>query len=326
MRVFLPRLNLDPFVDIPVGEFERLAARDRFREHQLADDAENADLILFSQCHMVDWRLKSIRDHPVTQRYREKVIVYDERDRPWCAIPGVYVSMPAPQFDDRFQRAWGYFRHPEIPRFSIEPDLLFSFIGSPSASCRKPLFKLNHHDGIVEAVHRFTFYDPASLDYERRLRRYRELLSRSRFVLCPRGKGTSSFRLYETLAAGRVPVIISDDWLPPRGLDWSRFSIRWPEKRPEGIITMLQERDSDWRAMAAAASDAYREFFAPEAAFHRIVTLCAELYEEEATRSFPRNGQRNRAFVAAGMSVAHGRVLPPTRRLVRRLLQHVRIM
>ncbi len=54
---------------------------------------------------------------------------------------------------------------------------------------------------------------------------YCQSLKGSVFVLCPRGFGRTSFRLYETLAMNSIPVYIWDDveWLPYKGdLDWSR--------------------------------------------------------------------------------------------------------
>jgi hypothetical protein len=42
-----------------------------------------------------DWQVNAVREHPLTGRFAEKTFVYDERDRPWCSRPGVYVSMSA---------------------------------------------------------------------------------------------------------------------------------------------------------------------------------------------------------------------------------------
>src|ERR1051325_6717709 len=54
VRVYLPRIGApgQP-VDAPVKEFERLASIDRIGAHELTADAEQADLILFTQCHML---------------------------------------------------------------------------------------------------------------------------------------------------------------------------------------------------------------------------------------------------------------------------------
>jgi hypothetical protein len=48
-------------------------------------------------------------------------------------------------------------------------------------------------------------------------RRYNEILSESRFSLCPEGAGPNTLRLWESLAVGAIPVVISDEWQAPSG-------------------------------------------------------------------------------------------------------------
>ena len=327
MRVHVARLGLDPRQDDPADRVEQLAAMDRFGEHSVSADPDAADLVLFPQCHMLpaDWRLETIREHPLTSRFFEKIVVFDERDRTWCAFPGAYVSMAAPHFDRRYQRPWAYF--PVQPSdHSARPDLLFSFIGSPSSRCREPLFTLGHPDAVVEQVRGFTFYDPSSADFENRRARFREVLLRSRFVFCPRGRGTSSIRLYETLAAGRVPVIVSDDWVQPRGPNWDDFSIRWPEGRVKGLVETIEERDDEWSQMSAAAVAAHRDFFAQDVWFHHVTDLCREIREEDAPHRFPRAGIRNRAFFAVGADFTRWRTSSAIRRRGKRIARRFRLL
>ena len=52
-----------------------------------------------------------------------------------------------------------------------------------------------------------TFAGPA--DHQRS--RYLQSLRDTRFVLCPRGSGLNSVRFFETMAVGRIPVLISDE-------------------------------------------------------------------------------------------------------------------
>lgn len=44
---------------------------------------------------------------------------------------------------------------------------------------------------------------------------FREALTGSVFALCPSGTGPNSIRLWESLAAGTIPVILADGWAPP---------------------------------------------------------------------------------------------------------------
>jgi hypothetical protein len=57
---------------------------------------------------------------------------------------------------------------------------------------------------------------------------WREIMGRSTFSLCPRGLGRASFRLYEALSVGSIPIYLWDDreWLPYRDeIDWAEISI-----------------------------------------------------------------------------------------------------
>jgi hypothetical protein len=299
VRVHVARIeDGGAFTDLPVDRLLALARLDRMGLHELVGDPDLADLVLFTQCHMVDWRLGAIRNHPLVRRHPTKVAVYDERDRPWRSFPGVYVSVPASTFDRRSQRAWGYLQTPEVAEMPTDPDLLFSFVGSPTASCREPLFGLRHPDAVVEEVRDFMFWDEERPHHDAHRRRFLEVLSRSRFVLCPRGRGTSSFRLYETLALGRVPVIISDEWQRPAGPDWNACAIFWPEDRIDGLVERLEDCDRDWRLMSAAARATHADYFADDVVFHHVVDLCAS-----ARRSAGIDSRRRlavRSLVGAG--------------------------
>lgn len=305
MNIHLARIG-GP-LDAPVDRLEHLASLDRWGVHTVVKDPDDADVILFSQAHMLhrDWRLITVSRHAEAFADRRRVMVFDERDRPWCRFPGVYVSMPAKYFDYRHQRAWGYFpRLPSNPPPKA-PDLLFSFVGSITHRCRPPLLQLAGEDSIVEAVSGFTFYDPSSRDFDARRQHFADVLGRSRFVLCPRGGGTSSIRLYEALSIGRVPVVISDEWVPPPGPDWSRISLRWPERRIAGLREFLRAHEDEWHKMSVAAEEAYAEFFAPDVWFHRFTELVNELRQQ--TRSgFPKRGIRRGAFFASGAHAWHG--------------------
>ena len=303
MRIHLPRLGATPWVDLQVDELESLVAMDRFGVHELTDDPEFADVILYVQCHMVDWRLTQILNHDVARRFWPKVMVYDERDKPWRSMPGLDVSQPASSFKPERQRAWSYLRSATVATpVETDPDLLFSFVGSDSAPCRTPLFAIRHRDAIVEEVRNFMFWDTASPNFEARRERYLSVLGRSRFVLCPRGRGTSTIRLFETLAAGRVPVVISDEWVAPDGPKWEEFVVRLPERQAASLTNVLEERNPDWPVMREAAASAYSEFFSAQVAFHRIVEALDGIRGEGARASSRIRVLARGAAVAARQS------------------------
>lgn len=77
---------------------------------------------------------------------------------------------------------------------------------------------------------------------------YRELITRSRFTLCPRGFGPTSFRLYETLALGSIPIYIWDDfpWLPyEEQLDWTRLALTLQASELDRLPDLIQSTNDD---------------------------------------------------------------------------------
>lgn len=72
---------------------------------------------------------------------------------------------------------------------------------------------------------------------------WRDVMARSTFSLCPRGLGRASFRLYEALSVGSIPIYLWDDieWLPYRDeLDWAEFSVSLPISRISELPEILR--------------------------------------------------------------------------------------
>lgn len=96
---------------------------------------------------------------------------------------------------------------------------------------------------------------------------------RSRYMLCPRGVGITSFRLYEAMQLGAVPVYVSDKhWLPYADeLDWESFCVLDNGENPQALIRRLDHiPESVRREMAAKASAVYLEHFTQDAVCRRI--------------------------------------------------------
>ncbi len=80
-----------------------------------------------------------------------------------------------------------------------------------------------------------------------------------------------SVRLFETMKAGRVPIIISDGYVLPSGVDWSRCSITIREKDIEDIPHIVESRLADWAEMAAEARRVWLRQFSPTGLFPYLV-------------------------------------------------------
>ena len=271
----------------------RSAEAGAFQIHTLTEDPGGADLILFAELHGAGPYFEKVRSHPFVRRYREKCFLFSSTPYVIPFLPGVYTSIERRWATAR-TRAGSYVgvSENEFVVFS-EPaaDLpwLYSFLGSTAnASVRRRLRELTHPRG---------FFQDTATDQSRVLagefsaeemraysRRYAESIRASKFVLCPRGVSPSSVRLFDTMRMGRVPVILSDQWLAPSGPAWDQFSIRIGETELEQLIPTLERRESEAVEMARRARAAWDEWFGERACFHRVVEWCLEI---KAGRQLP---------------------------------------
>ena len=93
-----------------------------------------------------------------------------------------------------------------------------------------------------------------------------ENMASSDYVLCVRGAGNFSYRLYETLSCGRIPVFLDTDCVLPYEdwIDWRRYCV-WV---PEGELPRIVEHVA-----------AFHESLTP-AEFQERQRACRRLWEE----------------------------------------------
>lgn len=118
---------------------------------------------------------------------------------------------------------------PVIP--SEHKDLICSFIGDPKAHpTRQVLTELANIEYVVIILRSNDFYHISEKQQQEWRREYNDTLARSRYSLCPRGVGAGSVRFWESLQAGAIPIVISDDGLLPEGFDWAKCTIKIDEQ------------------------------------------------------------------------------------------------
>ena len=96
-----------------------------------------------------------------------------------------------------------------------------------------------------------------------RTQEYNEILSDSVFSLCPEGSGPNTIRVWESLAAGSIPVIYSDQWIPPilPGLNWRDFSVFIPQTDYRMTLDILNSYDiATLNKMQLNCLNAYNQF------------------------------------------------------------------
>ncbi len=272
MRVLVTSTEVpDALVRTILSEMSAALSTPTLSGHVLVADPIEADAILFVESARNKFRDHGsvLRKHETIREFPNKVFAFDFTDAPAVFLPGAYVSLPARRFERRRCRAippWGrigeeLYRQVQTVVSTRAPELLFSFRGAESASVRSSIFAAGLHaaGSPITRMERWWDYDDQEAD---RLE-YLAEIKNSRFVLCPRGLGTSSFRLYEVMQLGRVPVILSDEWVAPAGVPWEDCSIWIAEDRVREIPSILQRLESRAPAMGLAARRAWEEWCEP---------------------------------------------------------------
>jgi hypothetical protein len=101
-----------------------------------------------------------------------------------------------------------------------------------------------------------------------------DLLHRSQFALCPRGYGRTSFRLYEAMQLGAVPVYIYDEpWLPwADSIDWREFCVLVPAERVDALHNLLSSlTDQDIERMRRRGRELLVDYFTLPGVLSKIV-------------------------------------------------------
>lgn len=298
--------------------------------HRLVDQPAAADLIVMcepTQLSQQTWAPR-LREHPLVRAHPEKIYVASEEDTPLGFFPGLYCSLPKALCDPRLHRTWIYrgTLNPFIMDYQAlaparKPAWLGVFNGADSHPVRRKLFALAPTFAAAGIQVRETVSckfnaNPADPVLRTDQLAYIHNLLDAKFSLCPRGTGAGSFRLQESMALGRAPVIISDAWVPVKGPDFPAFALFVREAQVAQLPAILREHESRWQEMGALAQAAWRKYFDPRHYAHRAVDQLADIaWSRDVTR--PRiDSARSRRLIKAEERRRKG---PLLNRLVRRL-------
>ena len=71
---------------------------------------------------------------------------------------------------------------------------------------------------------------------------YNRMMASSVFSLCPSGAGPNTLRLWESLGAGTIPVVLSDDYEPPEILGHDGHPLQWDD-------AVIFHREDEWETI-----------------------------------------------------------------------------
>jgi hypothetical protein len=152
----------------------------------------------------------------------------------------------------------------------VEHDIFASFVGSYTHPIRGQMCNT-----LLEDKKYFLHMDKwspqiasAKMDF------HLETTCRSKFTLCPRGYGNTSFRMYEAMQLGSVPVYISDDFCLPWAdeINWEDLAILVKE-RDIGHINKTLEYVSDnrYQYMLRYIDSIYNKYFSLDGVYNNIL-------------------------------------------------------
>jgi hypothetical protein len=251
--------------------------------HSLTDNRQMADAIIHSSRSQLDQSTVSSLLEPLSSQDVCQ-LVWDWGDKPTGRMSGFYCSLQRSLHDARRHRTMSYpiAFNELIEEFSRDDaTYAFGFWGGMSARLRGRLINLlkptEREDNSIIRLQGAVWSEAFSRSATQSKLEYVDFLRRTRFVICPRGYGVGSARLFEVMQAGRVPIIISDGYVLPGGIDWENCSIRIPEGEIGRIREVVKTSMDRWPSMAANARIAWEKHFSDGAILPYLVASIVQM-------------------------------------------------
>lgn len=146
----------------------------------------------------------------------------------------------------------------EIGNLQKHKDIFCSFVGSKTHGIRNKLYS------AYKDKYYFSLDEWSSTISNNKLENFINITGRSKFSLCPRGYGASSFRLYEVMQLGTIPVYVSDTHYLPwtDELDWNEFCVLINGSEIHNLHNVLTEiDDKKYQQITLKIKEIYNKYF-----------------------------------------------------------------
>lgn len=228
-------------------------------------DAADA-LLLHEPWAFREWRyVERLVADPIVGRYAHKVYTVNTDDAAAGLLRGLYTCLRSSRFEPALHVAVPFMAQPNenVAAMAGTPrppaTLLATWRGNPKSNrkLREGLLKVYGKSPAfqVETTESWLDHGPDEK------RRFVDLLRSGKFSLCPGGWAPASMRIFESMALGVAPVILADEFVEPKGPDWSTVSVKIREDDLPLLQQRLESRDADYLALGDAAHQAWRTYF-----------------------------------------------------------------
>ena len=137
-----------------------------------------------------------------------------------------------------------------------EKDILFSFIGADTHTIRRQL--------VNQFPDKCSFL-PVSHDI------YIDKLKKSIFAICPRGYGITSFRMFEAMSYGCIPIYVSDQFWEPFNIPFTQYGIKIRPEQIKDIPSICSQGAGYISQMQKKVEYYYTNYFVYSKAFDAII-------------------------------------------------------
>lgn len=227
-----------------------------------------ADVILIQEKFSYkDFRyINELLNDSIISRNLNKVFTINCDDSASGFLRGLYTSIPKSRFNQGIHASVPFMEYPNELIFSannkeVYPTFLASWRGNTKSNkvrlkmakylMSEPGFCLETTDSWMDHQHE-------------EKRTYIDLMLNAKYSLCPAGWAPASFRIYESMALGKCPVILADEFVPPKGPKWSNFALFFPQKQILNLPAFLLENEHLHDLLGKRALQAWNDFFCRE--------------------------------------------------------------
>jgi len=263
---------------------------------RLVHTPEQAEMILFLEHHPArDPLFLRVLFHPWQLKWPDKCWLYNDCDFAFPFMRGIYPGLERRSIGSGAVKSWFYVAQiceneaVEYVACSGSEPYLYSFTGACyTHRVRNEIFKLKDGRAWIQDTSNQNNWELSSEELAIYHKKYAQIINNSKFVLCPRGFSPTSYRLLETMKAGRVPVIISDAWVLPDNLNWNAFAIIVPESKVSQIPQLLRRHEPEAVARGLAARKSWENWCADDIKYERLLNQFESMAKSKANMGVMR--------------------------------------
>jgi len=159
------------------------------------------------------------------------------------------------------------------------PSYEFGFIGQANYAGRQVLAHLDLENYLFEDTN--PIYNLPTEEKREKIKAYLLATSACEFTFCPRGIGSSSFRLYQAFMVGSIPIVTGmNDYPFSNVVDWDKMCIRGELKILPQLIRKAKEMSTGQRLAMSAEGRMFWESYCKHDELYRHIQEIVRNHEK----------------------------------------------